>query len=72
MVCVPIAAMVLAGGLSANGAAQGITAYIWSVGTVASGVVAASKAEGRQYALHLFLTFLWSGTLVVNVRLVLP
>lgn len=70
-VCVPIAAMVLAGGLSSDATAQGITAVLWSVCAAASGVVAASEAEGRQHALQLFLAFLWSGMLVVVVRLVL-
>lgn len=73
-VCVPFAATMIAGGLSSDPAAQGITAVISSVGLAASAAIALESDVGhvRKCAASLFLTMLWTIALIAIVRLVLP
>lgn len=72
-VCVPFAAMLLAGGLSSDSTAMGITAVIGSLAVAASAGLAleADTGQMRECATSLFLTTLWSIALIAIVRLVL-
>lgn len=72
-VCVPSAATLIAGGLSAHPAAQAIAAMVGGVGLIASAAVAieAEADRMRELATSLFLTTLWSIALIAIVRLAL-
>lgn len=70
-VCVPLAVMVIACGMSSEPIAQMLIGLAGTVCLAASAILAISDSAARPYAVPAFLAMLWSSTVVVVVRLVL-